>query len=309
MDLPIEITKIIFSYLDQVYLTISKRVCCEWYSIINTFFREKSILKRSSAVYQLLEQNDMRNARKLFREKDKNISIYVHAAIKSGSKKNVAKLIREGFDTIGSVSKAIEYHQNDIYVELKMIGIASSFDQIETINLCIHYANIDLLTRILKYSSMEPIKIMGIIINYDQLIMFQWAMKKFSFNKREKEIIYEGIAKTKQIIGCYFQDIRNKKNIGDNQIQKMLPFAEENENYWFFKYGWDFEMVRFYAINNQCNFITLNVLRKGDIDFFEILIKDELLKIRELSFNSIIHSSIPTDTLIKYLDGKYNHEN
>lgn len=125
MDLPIEIIEIILSKLDSVSLAISKRVCYLWNTIINNKIHTKSIIDREKAIRIFLSQGNIDLPNKLFISKDKMSSVYIRSAIKSGSNEIVWKLIQSGFSTKNSIQDAIKYHQNDLFVNLRMLGYGS----------------------------------------------------------------------------------------------------------------------------------------------------------------------------------------
>lgn len=302
MELPLEIYQSIFINLSEVNLAICKLVCRDWYNAIETLYDTDSVITESHAVCLLLEQNDLRNAQKFFSRIEKKDSNYIRSAIKSGSYETVRELMRCGFTLQYAYSSAIRYHQNDIYFNLRIIGVDKSHSINETIELCVEYGNLKLLKRLLSIMDINMDNLFNDVVHFDQLQIFQWLTESLNYQVYDKEINLKMIAKkTNHIIGFYFENVRNGKIEMTTHLLNMYRDAITNQNYWFFKHGWEF-INEFEGIK-KCRFLVEDAIKYMDYDFWEKLVDHGLEQV--VSFGSLIQSSLPTEKILKYLD--YTH--
>lgn len=301
MELPLEILHLIFSNLSRVNLAICRRVCLEWYNAIKTFRDQESMVKKPQAVCLFLEQNDIRNAKKLFHGLNKTDKRYIEAAVKSGSYETVLELKRSGFTMNGAIEAAIKYHHNEIFINFRIIAWGDQFSFKKIMKLCVRYGNVELLKKLSNIMDIDMDILFDYVVKFDQCQIFQWMVElnylEYDVEKKLNKIAGE----TSEIIRVYFENVRKNKINLTLCFLTMLNTAMVGRNYCFFKYGWNY--VSAYEIVKKCSFLVTYAFERGDYYFWEKLLDYGLSQV--VPFDKLIKSSLPTEVILKYL----NHTN
>lgn len=172
----------------------------------------------------------------------------------------------------------------------------------EIVDQCVKYQNIDLLEKFNNIVDLDPLWLANRILQYDQNVVYQWSKKIIHFDQKITDRMITTIAKeSKHLAQMYLEEIYLNEKAIDKHFFSLLKIAENSQNYWFFKYGWDIDQVQSYVLSNRqkCNFIVKNSFEYQDYQFWETLVSCGLRQV--ISFNKMICSSLPTDTIIKYL--------